>query len=411
MSGFNRLFRGLQLAWRRRSAVNGTNGAPTALRVGELVYGESENTLYIGKSDGTVATYSGGGGSGGTGATGPQGATGPTGPQGATGPAGSTANTGDITFSGIQIRGAGEGSGDGLNNGTIELVPDSALYAGDQYLVIDPTGSNHIHLRAGGDQDDSNAELILGGEYAHVRVVDNSHEVLVKSASGGNQQTIGLGAFRYNGGEAGANGPIPTGSTFVYEEVTYTVTNSREDYEAGTWAIDLTPTPATEPTGEFLFTIPSSEKNFTFRSDGQFQTPGGVRFSDNSVQTTAGMPIAGYSWGNSYGGGGSYSFTHNPGSENKIRVWNDGAYLSAQASSYVDLVAANVSYGDPDAKIVLRTYANGPGEKFFTLSLRDGITFPDATTQTSAATKIVRLTQAEYDALTPDASTVYLIVG
>jgi hypothetical protein len=76
---------------------------------------------------------------------------------------GSAVNTGDITFNDAEIIGAG----------TIELVPDAELYEENQYLVIDPTNPRHIHIRAGGEPDLSEAILFLGGENAHVRVSNN----------------------------------------------------------------------------------------------------------------------------------------------------------------------------------------------------------------------------------------------
>lgn len=84
------------------------------------------------------------------------------------------ANTGDISFSGIQIIGSGTGSSDGNNKGTIELVPDLSLKNNDQYLIVDPTVPNHIHLRAGGSElyQGSEANLIIGGEYIHLSVSD-----------------------------------------------------------------------------------------------------------------------------------------------------------------------------------------------------------------------------------------------
>ena len=145
------------------------------------------------------------------GATGADGATGATGPQGATGPAGTNdytpttpsdwtgsptvgtvtagldelagritlventpaVNTGDITFSGVKIIGAGTASGDGNGYSTLELVPDANLTGTNQYLIIDPTQPSHIHIRPGGPQDGSTAELYLGGERNYVRVRDN----------------------------------------------------------------------------------------------------------------------------------------------------------------------------------------------------------------------------------------------
>ena len=85
---------------------------------------------------------------------------------------GGSANTGDITFNGVKIIGAGAASGDGLGYSTLELVPDGTLNT-DQYIVVDPTTPNHIHLRAGGTQDSSTAELYLGGELNYVRARDN----------------------------------------------------------------------------------------------------------------------------------------------------------------------------------------------------------------------------------------------
>lgn len=91
---------------------------------------------------------------------------------------GGAANTGNITFSGVQIIGAGNNSGDGSGFSTIELVPDADLYNNHQYLIIDPTVPNHIHIRAGGAQDNSSAQLYLGGERNHVEVQDNGGIVL-----------------------------------------------------------------------------------------------------------------------------------------------------------------------------------------------------------------------------------------
>lgn len=81
--------------------------------------------------------------------------------------------TGDVTFNGVKVIGAGTASGDGFGYATLELVPDGTL-ATDQYIVVDPTTPNHIHLRAGGTQDASTAELYLGGERNNVRVSDYS---------------------------------------------------------------------------------------------------------------------------------------------------------------------------------------------------------------------------------------------
>lgn len=67
------------------------------------------------------------------------------------------------------IKWAGNSSGDNNGYTTMELHPDTDV-AGDAYLILDPTAPNHIHIRAGGTQDDSSAQLFLGGENSYFRV-------------------------------------------------------------------------------------------------------------------------------------------------------------------------------------------------------------------------------------------------
>jgi hypothetical protein len=98
---------------------------------------------------------------------------------------GGAANTGDITFNGVQIIGAGNASSDGLNAGTMQLVPDAGLDS-DQYLIIDPTAPNHIHIRAGGTLDASTADLIMGGENTNLLVSDTGDYVDIRTTSSEN---------------------------------------------------------------------------------------------------------------------------------------------------------------------------------------------------------------------------------
>lgn len=79
-----------------------------------------------------------------------------------------------------QICNPANSSGDGFGLSTISITPDVNTND-DRYIIIDPTTPNHIHIRAGGNIDESNAELIFGGEKANVKAVDNSHEVLVNT--------------------------------------------------------------------------------------------------------------------------------------------------------------------------------------------------------------------------------------
>lgn len=74
------------------------------------------------------------------------------------------------------LYGSNADAGDDSGLDTIKLIPDAALhfndgnYGNDQHLIIDPTAPNHIHIRAGGTIDNSNASLFLGGENSHIQV-------------------------------------------------------------------------------------------------------------------------------------------------------------------------------------------------------------------------------------------------
>lgn len=76
-------------------------------------------------------------------------------------------------------------SSDGNNYDTFEIIPDFGRYddGADQYLVIEPTQApdpeapGHIHIRAGGDIDQSTADLIIGGEKNRVQISDTERVV------------------------------------------------------------------------------------------------------------------------------------------------------------------------------------------------------------------------------------------
>jgi hypothetical protein len=169
--------------------------------------------------------------------------------------------TGDITFDGVQIIGAGDASGDGLGAGTIELVPDATLNS-DQYLIIDPTGPNHIHIRAGGEQDDSTADLILGAEKTNVKVSDNNGAVRISTTYENNIIQL-------------SNEGVTTSSEFVTTanpELHYVISEGWTVKNAnGSVAVEITSATSPEP-GEVTFTV--AEANFFVPEDSyQFFPP------------------------------------------------------------------------------------------------------------------------------------------
>ena len=109
--------------------------------------------------------------------------------------------SGNINVELSEINFVANSSGDGNGYSTLELIPDNTLKANDQYLVIDPTGGEpgHIHLRAGGTQDASAADLYLGGELTFVRVSDTSDTVTIRTTQAGDPAISKQWQFTPNG--------------------------------------------------------------------------------------------------------------------------------------------------------------------------------------------------------------------
>jgi hypothetical protein len=95
------------------------------------------------------------------------------------------------------IKSVPNSAGDSSGLSTLQLYPDKTTND-DRYLIVDPTGPNHIHIRAGGVQDASNTLLYLGGEQTFVQIDDGYHRVSINSYDVGN--TVGYNwRFDYNG--------------------------------------------------------------------------------------------------------------------------------------------------------------------------------------------------------------------
>lgn len=138
------------------------------------------------------------------------------------------------------LYGANKDSGDQTGLNTIKLIPNEDINT-DQHLVVDPTGPNHIHLRAGGTIDASTTDLVLGGEDTHVYISDSNDQVTLKGSGGQfltdptdpNNQIATIGDVTTAQG-AGANGEVTrwspnfqaTGLTFTGSGATYPTYNS-----------------------------------------------------------------------------------------------------------------------------------------------------------------------------------------
>lgn len=132
------------------------------------------------------------------------------------------------------VYGSNADSGDGYGYNTIKLVPHAPEgdINDDRYLIVDPTTPNHIHIRAGGTQDASNAELILGGEKANVKVVDSGHNVSVNTHDSGTDSyyswTFGNDGIFYGPAEGAVQfyGAYSPGTMSIVSDGNMTITSN-----------------------------------------------------------------------------------------------------------------------------------------------------------------------------------------
>ena len=181
---------------------------------------------------------------------------------------------------GAQIVSQPNSSGDGSGFSTLELVPDGTLET-NQFLIIDPTAPNHIHIRAGGEIDQSTADLIIGGERNNVRVSDNGRDVAINARPATVVNTYtNLNPTGNTSFVVSNTANIYVGDTAVYAEggLTITVDSVTADSpEAGLQTItaNLDGTPAIFVGGAaHIFTHEETWNNsWQFRSDGVLLGP------------------------------------------------------------------------------------------------------------------------------------------
>jgi hypothetical protein len=103
----------------------------------------------------------------------------------------------------------------------MRLVPDmQGLEDTDQYIILDPTSPGHIHIRAGGTQDSSQAILYFGGENSHVKI-DSGPNPPVTIAANNKSWSFGV-----NGSLTFPNSSVQTGGAISITELKALVANA-----------------------------------------------------------------------------------------------------------------------------------------------------------------------------------------
>lgn len=244
---------------------------------------------------------------------------------------GLTLNDANITATTANNSGAinweGNSSGDGNGYTTMQLVPDDTLTGTDQYLILDPTAPGHIHIRAGGTQDDSGADLILGGENSYVKITAGSNPPVYVSANNQSWTFTTDGVFQ-TPGDISASGNV-TADNFVGNiSITGNVTgtSANVDLVAGsyTWSFNNA--------GNLV--LPGNTFAVNYANGTAVSLGGGSSYGDSNVVTllssfgsntvsTTGNITAGNLRTNN-----NLTFTANAGNI----VFNNTAYISGNAN-------------------------------------------------------------------------------
>jgi hypothetical protein len=165
-------------------------------------------------------------------------------------------------------------SGDGYSGDTIHIVPNDSDNETEQRIIIDPTGPNHIHIRAGGVQDYSNVELILGGERAGVRVSDANGTTVVQSKQedySWSYQNVGEGGNVYVVATAMAEPDINDFTIIGGQK--FVITNVVRDEQNGTTSYETTPGIGFVPFENYTFIRDNGNHAWNFNRAGYLNGP------------------------------------------------------------------------------------------------------------------------------------------
>lgn len=164
--------------------------------------------------------------------------------------------TGNLIIDASAINFVASSSSDVSGLSTMQLVPDTNAYANDQYLVIDPTQPNHIHIRAGGTIDNSNAVLFLGGEKLRVQVADNG------AAGVYNDSVMFQSSATFTAGSADYTTATFTENTATVGTISMTVASQAVIDKI--WALNTVS----------IVQIYNGTTNYYLKPDGNYSTPG-----------------------------------------------------------------------------------------------------------------------------------------
>lgn len=157
-------------------------------------------------------------------------------------------------------------AGDGSGLSTLVLSPDDTT-GDDRYLIVDPTGPNHIHIRSGGNINNSNADLYLGGEENFVRVSDSSNQVRIQ-----NETTQFINSYSFTTSSGYSSAAWQDDGVGGYQVI---VTDPTPDVFTAVWGLNQ----------YSYIDVNDGVTNYTLTATGSSSTPGGgpITFAVNEA--------------------------------------------------------------------------------------------------------------------------------
>lgn len=266
------------------------------------------------------------------------------------------------------LYGSNADSGDGAGLDTIKLIPDATLhynfgdYNNHQHLIIDPTAPNHIHIRAGGPIDNSNADLFLGGELTHVKVSDNQDNVTIRTSIVGEGISSTDWVFGYDGALT-----LPSGSPVLFGNGNSRIQAGMGFHINSEEGISLEAVNVADPLNPVSY-------GWYFDTNGNLTLPVGGDILDSTGASVLNS------------GGGTATGVSRSDDNLIIRLTDANAEGLELRSVVVDGNDLNVSSTVLGANgFVISTNSN-VSQKQWQFGNDGGLTFPDATIQTTAYT-------------------------
>lgn len=267
------------------------------------------------------------------------------------------------------LYGSNADSGDGAGLDTIKLIPDATLhynfgdYNNHQHLIIDPTAPNHIHIRAGGPIDNSNADLFLGGELTHVKVSDNQDNVVIRTSIVGEGITSTDWVFGYDGALT-----LPSGSPILFGNGNSRIQAGQGFHINSEEGISLEAVDITDPSNPVSY-------GWYFDTNGNLTLPAAGDILDSN--------------GASVLGGGSTTAT-------RVSITDDNLVLELNDPNDASIVIRSTVLNSNSVEVastelgrtngfVIRTNVTDDAKQW-QFGNDGGLTFPDATVQTTSYT-------------------------